>query len=297
MTPRAVLLAAPDLMPGAANPRAMMAQVTRQNEILRQGFADAGIALDIKAWDASVDWRIYKAVLPLEVWDYQDRPAQLVETLRRIESAGVKVFNSASVCAWNLRKTYLRELAKKGAPVVPTRWPENPKASDIKAAFEAFGCDQVVLKRQVGAGARGQRRLARGDEMESGALLDRPGMIQPFLPAIQSEGEFSFLFIDGELSHALVKRPAAQDYRIQPQYGGLSETVSPAPADLAQATRMLAALDQVPLYARVDMVRGPDGALMLMEMELIEPYLFPENGPQVGVRLGAALARRLDAAR
>ena len=36
--------------------------------------------------------------------------------------------------------------------------------------------------------------------------MDRPGMIQPFVPSIATEGEYSFLFVDGEFSHALVKR-------------------------------------------------------------------------------------------
>ena len=51
-------------------------------------------------------------------------------------------------------------------------------------------------------------------------------------------------------------------------------------------------LDIKPLYARVDMVRGRK-SLLLMELEILEPYLFPADGPQIGPMLGAALARRL----
>jgi len=36
-----------------------------------------------------------------------------------------------------------------------------------------------------------------------------------------------------------------------------------------------------------------DGSLALMEAELIEPYLYPEQGPELGDRLAAALARRI----
>ena len=41
------------------------------------------------------------------------------------------------------------------------------------------------------------------------------------------------------------------------------------------------------------MLRGEDGALRLMELELIEPYLYPLEGPELGPRLAAAIAKRL----
>jgi hypothetical protein len=124
-------------------------------------------------------------------------------------------------------------------------------------------------------------------------LLDRPGMIQPLIPSIITEGEYSFLFVGGEFSHALVKRAAPGDYRIQEAYGGRSMKVEPSAADKARAGAVLEALDEPPLYARVDMVRGADGRLMLMELEVLEPYLFPAEGPGVGAMLAAALKRRL----
>ena len=90
-----------------------------------------------------------------------------------------------------------------------------------------------------------------------------------------------------------MKRAAEGDYRIQEAYGGRSHTIDPAPADLAQARGVLEAIDEVPLYARVDMVRGLDGSLLLMELEVIEPDLYVKDGPGIGVMLGKALARRI----
>ena len=91
----------------------------------------------------------------------------------------------------------------------------------------------------------------------------------------------------------LVKRPKSGDYRIQEAYGGTSVTVEPQPADRAAAQAVLDVMDAPPLYARVDMVRGQDGGLMLMELEVLEPYLYPVQGPQIGAMLGKALARKL----
>ena len=90
-----------------------------------------------------------------------------------------------------------------------------------------------------------------------------------------------------------MKRAKAGDYRIQEAYGGKSQAIDPAPKDRAAAQAVMDVLPDKPLYARVDMVRGEDGGLMLMELEVLEPYLYPKDGPQIGAMLGKALAGRL----
>jgi len=118
-------------------------------------------------------------------------------------------------------------------------------------------------------------------------------MVQPFLPTILSEGELSFVFIDGTLSHTLLKRAAADDYRIQSSFGGVEFVFTPGPEDIHAARQILQALDEIPLYARVDMLRGADGQLLLMELELIEPFLYPLQGPDLGKHMANGLRRRL----
>ena len=267
-----------------------------QLDILRRGFEPHGLTLTPVKWtDPGVEWTRYGAVLVNTAWDYQDRHEDFLAALDRISGLGVPVFNDPATVRWNIRKTYLREIEAKGIAVIPTLWPEAPRMADIAEAMRVFGADDVVLKRQVGGGARAQVRYSRGDLVgDMGvSIMDRPGMIQPFVPAIASEGEFSFLFVDGEFSHVVLKRPKAGEYRIQEAYGGKSMAVEAAAADRAAAQAVLDVLDAMPLYARVDMVRGVNGGLMLMELEVLEPYLFPEDGPQIGAMLGKALARRL----
>jgi len=118
-------------------------------------------------------------------------------------------------------------------------------------------------------------------------------MVQPFLSTIQDEGGYSFIFIDGGFCHALLKTAKSGDYRIQSSYGGTETAVTPSASDLADATAILATLDETPLYARVDMLRGEDGGLLLMELELIEPYLYPLEGPELGPMMARAVASRL----
>jgi len=288
------LLIAENLASTAPDRRSDADRFDFQLNILQQGFSPHGLSLDAYRWnDPAIDWSAFGAVLVNCAWDYQDDHEKFLHKLDEIAELGVPIFNSPEMVRWNIRKTYLRELEKLGVPVIPTLWPEAPTAPDIREAMAAFDTSDVILKRQVGAGARSQIRFNKDNIPDAGRVLDRPGMIQPFIPSIATEGEYSFLFVDDEFSHALVKRAADGDYRIQQAYGGRSHTIEPAPEDLRQACAVLEAIDETPLYARVDMVRGLDGSLMLMELEMIEPDLYVRDGPHIGERLGRALAKRL----
>ena len=293
MTAIALLIAA-NIASNAPDRRADAHLYDIQLDVLRRGFAPEGLTIEPVRWmDPAVDWTRFGAVLVNCAWDYQDRHEDFLATLDRIAATGAPVFNSPATVRWNIRKIYLREFEAKGVPIIPTLWPERPAAEDIREAMGAFGVDDVILKRQVGGGARGQTRYTRANMPASGSVLDRPGMIQPFVRSIATEGEYSFLFVDGEFSHALVKTAKSGDYRIQEAYGGTSQAIDPSPKDRAQAGAVLEAITDTPLYARVDMVRGANGALLLMELEVIEPYLFPKDGPQIGAMLGRALRRRI----
>jgi len=259
-------------------------------EALRPAFAAEGMALEDVAWDdTGADWAGYDAAIIGTTWDYWDRTEEFLATLRAIETQ-TRLFNPAALVAWNARKTYVKALEARGARLIPTLWIEEMTEDAAQAAFDTLASDTLVFKRQVGAGADGQHRLRRGEAIPD---MPHPMMVQPFMRSIVEEGEISFVMIGGELSHALVKTAKPGDYRIQSLYGGIETPVTPGKADLEAAHAVLAALDEPPLYARVDMLRAPDGGLLLMELELIEPYLYPRQGPKLGPRLATALKARL----
>lgn len=248
-----------------------------------------------------IDWRTpierfdgLDGVLLGTAWDYQDSAPEFVARLEALAARGIAVCNPPDVVRWNIDKRYLAELADRGATTVPTLWHDRAGRAEVEAAMAHFGTDRVVAKRRVGAGASGQHSFTRDALPGADWRMDRPAMIQPFLPAIVEEGEFTFVFVDGRFSHGVNKRAAQGDYRIQSLFGGSEIDYDPAPADLARAEAVLAALPFPDLlYARIDMVRLPDGELAVIEAELIEPYLYPEQGPEFGDRLADALVRRL----
>ena len=119
-------------------------------------------------------------------------------------------------------------------------------------------------------------------------------MIQPYLPTIETAGETSLLFFGRTFSHAVNKRPVGGDFRIQVQFGGLYTPVAQPPAGaMALAQKVLAAIDEPLLYARIDMVPDADGNWLLMEAELIEPDLYLDNDPASGAGLARAVRARL----
>jgi hypothetical protein len=115
-------------------------------------------------------------------------------------------------------------------------------------------------------------------------------LIQPVMAGIHNPGEFSLFYFDGHFSHAILKRPAAGDFRVQDQFGGTDVAVD-APAEArALAAAALAACPLAPTYARVDMVGDADGVLHIMELELIEPALFLHHAPDGGAAFAAAIS-------
>jgi hypothetical protein len=251
--------------------------------MLGMGLHELQRAIVPVCWDdQTVDWRQFECAVIGTTWDYASRCEEFLERLQRI-AKHVRVLNSPEVVAWNARKTYLRDMQEQGCNTIPTVWLDLAIEDQVRAAFAHFDCDDLVVKPQVGAGAWRQVRLNKSSAWPATEdLPPGPAMVQPFLPNISSEGEFSFLYFNRKFSHAVRKIAASGDYRIQSTYGGRDLPHLPSPADLQAAELALSCATGDLLYARVDMVRGADGALKLMELELIEPYLYPVYAPQMG---------------
>ncbi|MBR9825037.1 MAG: hypothetical protein GYB36_04435 [Alphaproteobacteria bacterium] len=251
---------------------------------------EAGLQLEARIWDSpDFDPALYDAVVIGTTWDYMEKPDQFGGVLAEC-AARSRLLNPLPTVMWNKRKTYLRDLAERGAPMIPTVWADKADQPSIEAAFDDLQCSDIVVKPVMGAGAWRQARIKQGKDLPSpDQLPPAEAMIQPFLPSVAEEGEYAFLFFNREFSHCALKRPAAGDYRVQSEYGG-SETIhDPSEEELALAKAVLDSVEGDLLYARVDMLRGLDGKLALIELELIEPYLYPQQGPEFGANFARAL--------
>jgi glutathione synthase/RimK-type ligase-like ATP-grasp enzyme len=252
-------------------------------------FKSIGLHFDVQPWTDHTHLGGYDLIVPIMAWGYHQLPEQWLALLDRL--AGQRVLNPVPVLRWNWDKAYLLDLASRGVPVVPTLSFDALTRADLTAARAHFasdgGGDDLVIKPPVSGGADGTYLLRAGTDAPAGALGLRT-LVQPLMPAITREGEYSLIYFGGQFSHAILKTPRSGDFRVQAQFGGTDRTVTPEPAALAVAAAALAATPEPVAYARVDLVRDGPG-FALMELELIEPYLWLDRAPDGGQGFVAAL--------
>ncbi|MEQ1641640.1 MAG: hypothetical protein ABL881_12580 [Novosphingobium sp.] len=240
--PKIAFLACPGTLPGSPTRRIDAFEHDNQIAALRVGLAGRAEVVDID-WRAPLDeLSQFDAALIGTAWDYTAAKDEFLARLEALEAAGVVVCNSSEVVRWNADKLYLKDLAARGASSIPTLWSDNPGRADVLAAMDLFGTGKVVVKRRVGSGAEGQECFTRDTLPDADWRLGQQGMIQPFLRSIQGEGELSFIFVGGALSHALTKQAQPGEYRIQSSFGGIETRIEPAPDDRAAAAAVMAML-------------------------------------------------------
>lgn len=255
-----------------------------------------GIAFEIVRWqEKDLPARGFDAALIRSCWDYPEQPDAFLAQLRAMETGGLRLFNSADVVAWNARKTYLKDFAAAGVPSIDTLWLDAVTPQAVGRVFSDLDAAEIVLKPQVGAGSRRTIRLKRNAWSDADLIAGPigPAMAQPFLPAIETEGEFSIFLFGATLAHAIRKTPAPGSW-----FANVNDpkfvAIEPTSEMLAMADQVSAAAPNGMLYARVDLVRGLDGRLALIELEAIEPFLFLAFAPDASDVFVDALAAALD---
>lgn len=243
----------------------------------------------------------FDLVTPLLAWGYQRDCTRWFTLLDQLEADGIKLCNPVSVLRWNSDKQYLVELADKDVPIVPTRFTFALAYDDLVSVRKNFACDKLVIKPTVSGGADGTYLLHPTDPIPAN-VMGKQMLVQPYLPSIAAEGEYSLFYFGGIFSHSIIKRPAAGDFRVQDQFGGYEEAVEAPEAAKTLAEAALAATASITrtealAYARVDMLRDGEGQFRLMELELIEPSLFLRFAPDNGIAFAEAMTARLQPAR
>lgn len=259
-----------------------------------------GWSVETLPWtDSNTDWGSFDAVVIRSTWDYQIEPDTFLSKLADIERAGPRVFNPIETCRWNLEKTYLRELETRGVMIIPSLWHDHLDPDVLLDSFDHFRAERLVAKPLVGANADGISIISRyqPDTWPLDTFSRHPLIVQPFIESIQGEGEYSLFYFDSEYSHAIVKTPKPGDFRVQEEHGGRIRAIRPEDDLLAAGMRTLDAIDERLLYARVDLVRLPDGSPAVIEVELIEPSLYFSYDDGSPARFARALDRMMAAHR
>jgi hypothetical protein len=131
----------------------------------------------------------------------------------------------------------------------------------------------LILKPAMAAAGRGLIKISDINEAKSlqnkfkELTQSEKYLVQPLLKSIQTEGEWSLIFIAGNYSHAVHKAPARGEILVQAECGGSLNFIEP-PADLlTYATKVYKKIikcyrnlfnvkNYIPLYLRCDFIQN-----------------------------------------
>jgi hypothetical protein len=257
------------------------------------------VAAEFLVWeDESVDWRAYDRVVVRSVWDYTSRVEAFLAWADAV--GGERLRNTPELLRFNADKRYLTSL---DAPTVPTTLLE---PGDPMPGYDT----EIVIKPNISAGARDTGRFTPDAAGEAAVLLERihgtgrAALMQPYLAGVDSDGERAVVFFGGEISHVLHKRPVLRDAGVAPLATAahapaaimlepdlvVPATATPEQIELAQRVHQeISGRFGEPLFVRIDMVPGPDGSPVLIELEAIEPMLYLDLIPGSAERFAATL--------
>jgi hypothetical protein len=283
-----------------------MPDLDEDGPLLIAALERAGVLARPAIWDDPVfDWDDFDLVVIRTTSDYIWHRDEFVKWARGLP----RLANPADVLVWNTDKRYLADLTAAGVPVIPTQFfgpaqflrpaqfsgpnTSRPNTSGPAGSGEpvtlASASDlppgQLVVKPAVSSGAL-DTSLYGSDDSEAAAdhvralqLAGRTALVQPYREKVDEEAETGLVYLGRHFSHAIRKEPML---RSEPASipGHFRDIVTSArtPSDVERQVAE-AVLDAVPggrdrlLYARVDLVPGPDGP-ELIELEVTEPALY-----------------------
>jgi len=278
------------------------------DELRRHGHEVVSViwGCDIPALVGSVDLLIIRSP-----WDYMDTPAlrqRFLKWIAELDHAGLAVENHPRVMTWLNDKRYLKDFEAEGVPIVPSRFVAPGEVVHLAEQFAANG--PLIVKPSVSAAGVG---LIHVNSVEAAEAL-QPAfdsssrhewhLIQPFVPEIQTAGEWSLIYLGGSYSHAVHKLPGAGKILVHAEQGGSLRFAEP-PASIRAAgdhvmSRFPAAFARqgqiaapaLPLYLRIDLIETAAGPL-LSECEGVEPELFFRARPGSEQQFRVLLEKRM----
>jgi glutathione synthase/RimK-type ligase-like ATP-grasp enzyme len=185
------------------------------------------------------------------------------------------------IVKWNTDKHYLQDIAATGLKVTASIFLNKGEKIELNPYFDQLNTKKFIVKPAISGGSKNTFKVTAANVEEiseklSVLIREEAFIIQPFLNEIEENGEWSFIYFGGKFSHALLKKAKAGDFRVQSMFGGTVHPQDP-PADLLNKVQQYVDLfAKGCLYARVDGAIV-NGDFVLMELELIEPFLFLET--------------------
>ena len=267
--------------------------------LLRDMLLSYGEKADIVAWeDKSIVWQDYKCAILRSAWGYHKQVDKFLSFLQNLKQLNIKVFNDVDVIAWNINKEHqFNDLKKLGINLLPCYFLKkfsNSTETEILQFLSSQKTRDFVFKPIIsGSGdntffvsldnsnhLKNQLSLKKAQDNFKSMIYSKEVkgcLIQPYLPDIVN-GEYSFIFIDSQLTHAAIRYPGIfldKKESIEVDISSLPSKMIEFAYECRDALKIIStrlSKQSSPLYARYDVVASKSN-YFLMEAELAEPDL------------------------
>ncbi len=264
--------------------------VLLEDQLVKEALEQLGLQVLRLAWDDEYfDWNTTKYVLFRTTWDYFDRFPEFSVWLAAVTQK-TTLLNSANTIHWNIDKHYFQDLEKAGIATVPTYYMEKGDTRSLAELHQKLSWKYTVLKPCISGAARHTYKLNldtihQHETIYTNLIANEAMMLQPFMEQIVTKGEISLIVINGNYTHAILKKAKAGDFRVQDDFGGSVHTYQPSEEEIKFAEKAVQACPGSPIYARVDMIWDNGDKLTISELELVEPELWFRHNKDAATQL------------
>ncbi len=273
--------------------------VITEDGLVKNALEDLGCKVKIVPWDKKdFNWSTAHVAIFRTTWDYFHRFKEFHKWLISVKEK-IKLVNSYEHIMWNLDKHYLKELSEKNINIPSSHFIPKETKSLLSEIMNQTNWNKIVLKPTISGAARHTFKISKDqvsnyeDEFKN-LIKHEDFMIQEFQENIITKGEISFMIFGGKYSHAVQKMAKKGDFRVQDDFGGSVNQYQANQEEISFAENVIAALENQPTYARVDVIWDNNNELAVSELELIEPELWFRFKPESAKKVAHLVFKKLN---
>ncbi len=267
-----------------------------EDQLVFDAIKKEGLNVERKSWsNPDFDWETTKYIIFRTTWDYFDRYEEFSKWLK-VVSTKTTLLNSANIIHWNIDKHYLIDLKEKGVHICESYFIEKGITTTLAELHKQLGWEKTVLKPCISGSARHTYKLElavleKHEAIFQELISNEAMMLQPFQENIITQGEYSFVLINGKYTHAVLKVAKPGDFRVQDDFGGTVHNHNATKEEISFAENAVKACIEKPMYARVDVIIDNNNKLAISEIELIEPELWFRKHHDAATLLARAIKK------
>jgi glutathione synthase/RimK-type ligase-like ATP-grasp enzyme len=253
--------------------------VLKEDGLLIEALNNLGLKTIKKDWnDSNFNWNSTKTAVFRSTWDYFDKFSIFQNWLSQVQNK-CALINSYEQIKWNLDKHYLQDLKNWSLPIPKSVFINKMSGTKLKDIATNMKWNHIVVKPTVSGAAKNTFQL-KDQEIENfqtkwiSLTNEEDFIVQEFQKNIIKSGEIAVMLFGGKYSHAVLKKAKKGDFRVQDDFGGTVETITPSKEIIDLAEKAIKKLNPTPLYCRVDVILNNQNKAVIIELELIEPELW-----------------------